>query len=799
MDRANDARKRRPSLAGLSRGFFLAGILLGGVTFAFRLNTESSRIRADLRNTSTERSTAIQAQILAVQDLMNAFSAFLLSSERVYPEEFSSFAEHLAWRRPGVDNIGWVPRVTAAARTEYENGMGVTRKILSFEGEGKLLPAAEAPEYFPLTYVSLNDPTQKIPLGFDLASEPMRREAIRAALMSGRFTVSSLVPVNNREQALDGRRAIALLPIIDNRIADSGEPSTPQISGFIAAVMNIPELVESILENGEVSGQDLYLVDRNSDAEGTPELIHFHPSRSRPDTFSPLSASQLRRTQALAAQIMVAGREWALYSVAVRSPWSLAWMPALREPLAVLTLFFVAALLTRGMDRLRQRVLQRQARDSNTIDRLRLFDPVTGLPNRASALVELESLMHERRSVLMINIRRFRHVLETVGYAGGDEVLKIIARRLNALISQDHFLARLDGDEFVILSADAQAIRFDQERMALRVRRALQETIDIDENSLHLQCSISGAIAERGALSDGADLLTRAALAMRAAKRKSIDNALVLDSDADAVSLRRQLSIEAALRTAIEQRIVTVKFQPQFTAGSLKLHGFEALVRWQHDHRAVPPPEIFMIAEEAGLLQPLDELIIDASLQQAAHWRMARPGKNGRIAVNMSADQFARPDFVPRILRALERHHAQGSWLELELTESALVEDIDHTRATLHQLNEAGIHTSLDDFGTGFSSLSHLKLLPVQWLKIDRSFVTNIARDRGDAAIVKATIGMARSMNVRILAEGVESTEQLAHLQAFGCDAVQGFLFSPAVSAVDARAFYDGFHVVPTS
>ena len=178
---------------------------------------------------------------------------------------------------------------------------------------------------------------------------------------------------------------------------------------------------------------------------------------------------------------------------------------------------------------------------------------------------------------------------------------------------------------------------------------------------------------------------------------------------------------------------------------------------------------------------------------------MARPRQNGRVAVNMSADQFARPDFVPRILRALERHHAQGSWLELELTESALVEDIDHTRATLHQLHEAGIHTSLDDFGTGFSSLSHLKLLPVQWLKIDRSFVTNIARDHGDAAIVKATIGMARSMNVRILAEGVESTEQLAHLQAFGCDAVQGFLFSPAVSAVDARAFYDGFRIEPAS
>ncbi len=796
MNRANIASNSWLSLASLPRNLLLAGILLAFASFAIQLDAESSRIQTELRHISAHRSTEIQSKIISVHHLMNAFAAFLVSSETVYSDEFASFAEHLAWRRPGVEKIGWIPRVPASARAEYEAGIGKGHGILSFSRAGELGPADAAPEYFPLTYVSSRDPSENIPLGLDAGSEPTRRAAIRSAMSTGRFTISALVPMHNSEYPHGGRRTIAFLPVVKEMVAGA-DPATVQIMGFITAVINIPELVEGVLSEDDISGQDVYLVDRSTDAEGPPELIHFHPSRKRDKPASPLSIKQLWQTQAPAAQIIFAGREWALYSLGVRSPWSLAWLPAGRAPLLILVLFLSAALLARGMDRLRRRLLQNQARDSSTIDRLRLFDPVTDLPNRASLLVELESLMLERRSVLMINIRRFRSVVETVGYAGGDQVLKIIAQRLNVLISQDHFLARLDGDEFVIVSVDKQALRFDLERLALRVRRALHEAIDIDQNRFHLQCSISGATAEHGARSDGVDLLTRAALAMRAAKRKSIDNVLVLDSDSDAVSLRRQLSIESALRKAIEQRTVEVKFQPQFVVGSLALHGFEALIRWQHEGRAVSPPDILMIAEEAGLLQPLDDLIIDASLEQAAHWRNARPRQRGRVAVNMSADQFARPDFVPTILRALERHNAQGNWLELEMTESALIEDIDHTRETLHRLHEADIHTSLDDFGTGFSSLSHLKRLPVQWLKIDRSFVTNLARDRGDAAIVKATIGMARSMNVRILAEGVENAEQLSYLQAFGCDAVQGFLFSPAVSAAESRSFYDGFGKTP--
>ena len=773
-----------------ARSLLLAGLLLSLATFLSALNTGADRVQVQLRSAAQERATALQSELDSIAELLAAFAAFFAASNLVEPEEFDTFAAGLDWRRPGLENLGWAPRVSARERDAYERGESpyAAREIRAMGTEDQWQRAADAPEHYPLTLAA--DPLPGVPLGFDMSSEPQRKATIERALQTGQLAISPALDLGRIAGIERPRRHLAILPVKTAAEAGTRNPR----DGVLAAVLDLRAMTDAVVSHHTVAGQDVYLVDLGTDREG-PQLIHFRPSRDRERAIVPLSLEQLAASDSVAIRLSVAGREWVLHSVAIRPVLLSALWPALRLATIVLLGFAIAASFALGIERLRRRARHQRERDTQTIAELRQTDAVTGLPNRSRLIAQIDAASGEHRAVLVINLRRFHRITEMLDYDGGDQVLLAVARRIVATVPLRHFVARLPGDEFVVLCRNDDARRAHLERLALKLRRAIKEPLEIDQHWLRLDCVVAAAIARETDPLKSQDILARAALAMRLARGRGSEQAVVFDGDAGTDRLRRQLSMEGELREAIRKREVEVRFQPQFRTADLGLHGFEALVRWECLGETVTPPAIFHLAEEAGLLDALEDLILDEALALARRWRELRPSASGRVAVNMSADQFLRRDFVSRLLRQLQQSGLPGTCLEIELTESTLIEDIARTRESLGELRQAGVDCALDDFGTGFSALNHLRLLPVQWLKIDRSFVADLGTDQGNTAIVRATVEMARAMAVYTLAEGVESTAQLEQLRALGCDAVQGFLFSPAVPGERALRFLDGYRM----
>ncbi|ATE60414.1 EAL domain-containing protein [Thauera sinica] len=424
------------------------------------------------------------------------------------------------------------------------------------------------------------------------------------------------------------------------------------------------------------------------------------------------------------------------------------------------------------------------------------YDTLTGLPNRSAWQERARSSLHAAQrhgdalAVLFLDLDNFKTVNDSLGHPIGDRLLAAVARRLADCIRGEDLLARLGGDEFVALlprltHADDAAV------VARKMIDALAESVHIDDHDLHLSVSIGIArFPDDGTEVD--TLLKHADTAMYSAKEAGRNNYQFFAPEMNARATER-LRMENDLRRAIERNELLLHYQPQIEAASGAPYGCEALVRWIHPERGLIPPDQFIpLAESTGLIVPLGEWVLREACRQQVAWRRAGL-PDLVVAVNISALQFHKPDFVTKVSAVLAETGADPASIELEITESALMQPGEDLSARLLQLVDLGLTLALDDFGTGYSSLAYLKRLPITRLKIDRSFVDDLPGNAEDAAVTSAALSLARDLGMQVVAEGVETHAQHAYLTERGCHAMQGYLFSRPLTADAFAKWLAGF------
>ena len=425
------------------------------------------------------------------------------------------------------------------------------------------------------------------------------------------------------------------------------------------------------------------------------------------------------------------------------------------------------------------------------IERLAFYDALTSLPNRRMLGDRLQRAMAGvarsglQGALLFIDLDNFKDLNDTLGHDTGDQLLLQVAQRLTGCVRAVDTVARFGGDEFVVLveglSADAAQASAESALVASHIATTLGKPYVLGSTSHHSTPSIGIALFGQQTCSVD-ELLKQADLAMYQAKAAGRNTQRFFDPNMQA-AVSSRAALEADLRRGLQARELLLHYQP-VVDGKGRLLGAEALVRWQHPQRGlVPPGEFIPLAEQTGLILPLGLWVLEAACAQLVAWSRSPLTRQFFLSVNVSVRQFRQPDFVKQVLGILQSSGANPERLKLELTESLLLADVEDVIARMEYLRRYGVGFSLDDFGTGYSSLSYLKRLPLEQLKIDQGFVRDLQTDPNDAAIVRTILALAKSLDLAVVAEGVETTGQLEFLQRHGCEAFQGYLFGRPMPA----------------
>jgi len=428
-------------------------------------------------------------------------------------------------------------------------------------------------------------------------------------------------------------------------------------------------------------------------------------------------------------------------------------------------------------------------------------DALTGLPNRVlladrmSQAIARAARQEISFAVLVVDLDRFKAINDSLGHIAGDELLQEVARRLSSLLREDDTLARLGGDEFVLLIHEISTSE-DAEVAARKVLSHVAQPIQLAGLDVHVSPSVGIALCPDDGV-DSETLLQHADAAMYHAKKKG-RNTFQFFAPAMNAFARERLELESGLRTALAQREFELHYQPKVDVATGRIESAEALIRWRHPKKGLIAPGGFIpLAEETGLIVPLGEMVLYEACRQASAWQ--DEGLHLRMAVNLSARQFRQDGLIETVRGALSAARLEPRFLELELTESAVMQDAETSVQIMRRLSDLGVRISVDDFGTGYSSLSYLRRLPLDKLKIDRSFIREIVTSRDDAQIVRAIVSLAHSLHLKVIAEGVETQEQLTFLRSLGCDQYQGYLCSPPLPPMEFLTLLPHDHAIDES
>lgn len=436
------------------------------------------------------------------------------------------------------------------------------------------------------------------------------------------------------------------------------------------------------------------------------------------------------------------------------------------------------------------RDITEQIENEKQISYMAYHDSLTRLPNRYKLDATLASWFDTKKTIgcIFLNVDRMKFANDTLGHQAGDQLLRQIAGRLETIIADKGFLARVGGDEFVVLLADGHAA--DCYHLAEACVSAMNEPLSIHGSQLAVSISAGTCVFPEDAANPN-ELLQFADLAMSESKRNGKNQVTAFTLELND-QYRRTLQIEEALSIAIEQDELHLVYQPKVAVGTGKVKGVEALLRWIHpEHGFISPAEFIPIAEEKGLIHKIGDWVLREACMQWGKWQRELK-EPPMMAVNISPLQLAREDFLPGLLSILEETKMDPSFLELELTESASLGLAEKTNGRLSHLHDLGIQISLDDFGTGYSSFSNLKELPIDVLKIDRSFLHDLIGNPGQEAIVRSIIQLGHNLNLQVLMEGVEEKEQAEWLEKEGCNLIQGYYFAKPQSAADLERMLQG-------
>jgi len=417
-------------------------------------------------------------------------------------------------------------------------------------------------------------------------------------------------------------------------------------------------------------------------------------------------------------------------------------------------------------------------------------DALTGLPNRLLFSEDLDSAIKEAKAkksafaLFFIDLDGFKDINDSLGHKVGDDVLKIVAQRLKDVLGKNDKLARLSGDEFTIILKDFSSLN-DTSNFAEKVLKVLSQAMFIDENSLYVSGSMGVTLYPEHTM-NAENLLKYADTAMYEAKEDGRNTYIFYNEEMTKIALAH-MDMKNALRYAIDNEEFIIHYQPQVNALTQKMIGIEALIRWQHPSKGTFSPSHFItLAEETGMVVEIDRWMMKTAMKQVRTW-YEEGFSPGTLALNISIRHLESPDFIEELKRNMKTYYFESGWLELEITEGQMIKKTEEVIDKLQEINDLGIAISIDDFGTGYSSLSLLKRLPINRLKIDKSFISDIPTNADDIAIVEAIIALGKSLKLELIAEGVETEEQKDFLISHGCHYIQGFYYSCPVTAKAIR------------
>ncbi len=488
-------------------------------------------------------------------------------------------------------------------------------------------------------------------------------------------------------------------------------------------------------------------------------------------------SSMDRMKEILAEKGIVRGAEVEIYRRDRTKKWALANMRAVRDADGNIV----------SLEGTVEDITDRKVAEER-VQFLAYYDALTGLPNRTLLRDRLSTALagarrrNDQVAVLYLDLDRFKVINDSLGHSCGDLLLQDVAERLKRWARQQDTVARLGGDEFLIVLTGVKEIS-DVAVAAERLMDVMATEFVVQGHSFSISCSLGISIfPEHG--TDAEALIKNADAAMYSAKESGRNAFRFFTEDMNAQVVER-LTLESSLRRALDRKELFLMYQPQMDVSTRRITGLEALLRWQHPELGLVPPDRFIrIAENSGLIMPIGEWVLRTACSQARRWQdeglPAVP-----VAVNVSAVQFRQEGFCELVRKVLHETGLAPKYLELEITESLLLSNADVMFSVFRKLKEMGLRLAIDDFGTGYSSLSYLKQFPVSKLKIDRSFVRDVAVNADDAAITNAIISMAKSLNLKVIAEGVENEAQMSFLRAHHCDEIQGYYFSKPLSVAD--------------
>ncbi len=431
-------------------------------------------------------------------------------------------------------------------------------------------------------------------------------------------------------------------------------------------------------------------------------------------------------------------------------------------------------------------LLQQVQAQKDNLDHLTYHDPLTNLPNRVLFLNKLEQSIkntagsQKNITVFLIDLDHFKQINDSLGHAYGDRILEMVSERFYQCVDINDTVARLGGDEFAIIF-ESISQGHNSALMAQKIIRALEKPFELESHKLYITASIGISIYPQDG-SDAPTLLRNADAAMYKSKDEG-RNTFQFYTESMTEQAFERILMDVSLRNALSNDELVVYYQAQFDLDNQEIVGVEALVRWNHPELGIVKPDKFIsIAEETGLIIPLGNIVMEKALKQIALWNNDF-GQAFKVAINVSARQIFNPQFIANLKHLLTTTHCQSEWVEIEVTEGLIMDKPEISITIMEQIRAIGIDLAIDDFGTGYSSLSYLKRFPITRLKIDSSFIRDIPDDMDDIAITNAIIALGKSLNISIIAEGIETQAQCDYLQKEGCHFGQGYIHSRPLSA----------------
>jgi len=782
----------------------LIGIAASSAAFEHLRRSAKDNFDAELTAQAETRARGLQEVLSRYEGTMQGFAASFPYA-RINREEFQAYAHNVelasSFLRSGFQSLSWLPRVHDAERERFEaaarlEGLSDYR-IVAPAPDGTLEPAAKRATYYPILY---SDPkVATLPLGLDVLSEGTRESAARAALDKG--APSATAPLHF---FAGGRGCLVYVPVFKS--AASAVPTHTEDDhpvGILAFRLFISATVDAIVEplDPVPQGLDMYVLD-----DGAPpgdRIIYFRPGRK-----SGVQPQLPDEADALAEPLFgssfnFAGRDW---TVIVRPTAELStnrlaragWYElALGLALTTLLIAYLVGSVSRAERlkvlnaTLRREIVERERAEQMTVHSAR-HDFLTGLPNRMMFRERLKQEIGRVKrgdlsfAVFFLDLDEFKDINDTLGHQIGDRLLVAIAERLKLSVREVDTIARLGGDEFAVIQTGLRDPA-DAAVLATKLIDVLGSPFELDGHEVHTTVSIGTAIYTPD-VADEQTLLTQADLAMYKAKGLGGGRYCFYLPEMDE-QIRARTALVEDLRGGIKHGELELHYQPQVNLDSGAIVGVEALVRWHHPTRGLVPPDVFIgEAERSGLILDLDSWVLSEACRQGRAWLDAGTAPP-IVSVNVSSAVLKRgPQYLESLETALRETGYPPQRLELELTETVFMETTQAHHEILDALKLIGVKIALDDFGTGYSSLEYLRTFPIDRIKIAQVFVARLPSDANSAAIIETITYLAAALHIALIAEGVETKEQLQFLRARGCMEAQGYYFSRPVPCEAATA-----------